>query len=49
MKCEKCGKLLHMDCSEITELNEHLKAEHGFTIDPLRTVFYGICAECADK
>ena len=46
-KCEKCGKLLHMDCSEITELTEHLRSEHGFTIDPLRTVFYGVCAECA--
>ncbi len=46
-KCEKCGRLIHMDCSEITELTEHLRCEHGFTIDPLRTVFYGVCAECA--
>ena len=47
-KCEKCGKLFHTDCQEVTELQEHFLAEHGFQIDPVRTVFYGICAECRE-
>lgn len=45
-KCEKCGRLIHLECSEITELEEHLSEHHGFRIDPMRTVFYGICADC---
>ena len=46
-KCEQCGKLIHMECEEIAALREHMKAKHGFVIDPLRTVFYGLCEECA--
>ena len=45
-KCEKCGKLVHLHCEEFKELCEHLKQHHNFLLDPMRTVFYGICAEC---
>ena len=45
-KCEKCGRLIHMDCHEITELQQHLAEHHHFLIDPLRTVFYGVCESC---
>ena len=24
----------------------HLQEEHHFTLNPLRTVFYGICEDC---
>lgn len=46
MKCEKCGKLIHLNCEEIDELFKHVSEEHGFLLDPRRTVFYGICAGC---
>ncbi|MBR0085346.1 MAG: transcriptional repressor [Lachnospiraceae bacterium] len=46
-KCEKCGKLIHMHCDELSCIAAHLKGEHGFMLDPMRTVFYGVCAECA--
>ena len=45
-KCEKCGKLIHLECHEIGQLSDHLSGHHGFKIDPKRTVFYGICSEC---
>ncbi len=45
-KCEKCGKLFHMQCEEITKLEQHMQGEHGFEINPRRTVFYGICRDC---
>ena len=48
-KCEKCGKLIHLQCDELSEIEHHLQAEHGFRLNPLRTVFYGICDECADE
>ena len=48
-KCEKCGKLIHMHCEEMTEMAEHLVKEHGFILDSKRTVLYGICEECYRK
>ena len=49
MKCEKCGKLYHLDCHEIEDLTRHLEEHHGFKVDPFRTVFYGVCAECSGE
>ena len=45
-KCEKCGKLIHMHCDELNELESHLYEHHQFRMDPKRTVFYGICDDC---
>lgn len=47
-KCSKCGKLLHLHCGELMEIQDHLQKEHGFMLDPKRTVFYGICEECGE-
>ena len=46
MKCERCGKLIHLECDEIAALEAHIAEHHDFRLDPLRTVFYGICREC---
>ncbi len=48
-KCEKCGKLIHLDCDELREVREHLLSRHGFRWDFGRTVFYGICEECLEE
>ncbi|WP_236354908.1 Fur family transcriptional regulator [Konateibacter massiliensis] len=45
-KCEKCGKLIHLQCDEVMNLGQHMLEHHGFEMDSLRTVFYGICDEC---
>ena len=46
LKCELCGRLIHLECDELEKLGEHVKTEHGFVINPLRTVFYGVCKDC---
>lgn len=46
-KCEKCGKLIHLHCEELEEIQTHLLDEHRFRMDPIRTVFYGLCENCA--
>ena len=46
LKCEACGNLFHIECDEIQELSEHLSKEHGFNLNPFRTVLYGICGAC---
>ena len=46
-KCEKCGKLIHLQCEELEKINGHLYREHQFRLNPLRTVFYGLCESCS--
>lgn len=48
-KCCVCGKLIHMHCDELPELQKHVLEHHGFSIDPVRTIFYGVCSDCAEK
>lgn len=47
-KCKKCGKLIHMQCNEVENLGQHMLEHHGFEMDSLRTVFYGICGDCRE-
>ena len=46
-KCERCGRLIHLHCEDLIGLQEHLAAAHHFHVNPMRTVFYGLCDECA--
>ena len=48
-KCEKCGKLLHLHCDELEGMQSHLYSEHRFRLNPLRTVFYGVCEQCMQR
>lgn len=48
-RCEVCGALIHMNCDELSLIKGHLFEEHGFKLDPYRTVFYGICENCSQK
>ena len=49
LKCEKCGKLLHLQCDMLEHIDAHLEEDHGFLLDTKRTVFYGICGDCRRK
>lgn len=49
LKCVKCGGLIHLDCSHISELCSHITAEHGFKVDLSKTVLYGICQKCGEN
>ena len=44
--CQKCGKLIHLECDEVEHLVNHIKDDHGFAIDVTKVNFYGICDEC---
>ena len=48
LQCEGCGAIFHMDCSHLGELYGHLLESHGFTINPRRTMFYGLCGKCRE-
>lgn len=49
MKCVKCDKLFHLDCKEITQLQEHILKNHNFKIDICKTILYGTCKDCLKK
>lgn len=48
LKCEKCGKLIHLECSELNTISGHINEHHGFAVNPLKTVFYGVCEVCKE-
>ena len=48
LKCEKCGKLIHMDCGFMGVVNRHIEQNHSFFVDIGKTVFYGLCGECKE-
>lgn len=35
-KCERCGRIVHLDCHQLAPLYEHLEHEHGFPSIPAR-------------
>jgi Fur family ferric uptake transcriptional regulator len=45
-KCKQCGKLTHLECDEVSEFGRHMLRHHDFEMDPMRTVFYGVCGDC---
>lgn len=49
LKCEKCGRLIHLECSHAMQTFDHLLEDHGFAVDLYRTVFYGQCRECREQ
>ena len=46
-KCTECGRLIHLHCDELEAIQSHLLEHHGFTLNPMRTVFYGLCGDCS--
>lgn len=49
LRCQACGRIVHLDCSHLRELCHHLETEHRFRIDPRRTVLAGVCAACGGE
>ena len=46
LKCDRCGKLIHMECDHLHDVKGHILKEHGFLIGG-SSVIYGICADCS--
>lgn len=46
MKCVYCGKLIHLECEYLNEIQTHVGKSHNFKIDKFKTVFYGRCDSC---
>ncbi|WFR56745.1 transcriptional repressor [Anaerocolumna sp. AGMB13025] len=49
MKCMKCGKVTHLECSFMKEIMEHLQLQHKFALQCRKSILYGLCDNCIDK
>jgi len=49
LMCTGCGKLIHMECSDLDRIFCHLSEKHSFKADPAKTIVYGECQECSRK
>ena len=46
LQCVKCGKVIHLDCHFMDEINEHIEEHHGFSIICKGSILYGTCEQC---
>ncbi len=46
LKCLKCGKTIHLKCSEANEFINHISIEHSFIVKESMTTIYGMCEWC---
>ena len=46
LKCLKCGKTIHLECSEANEFINHISNEHSFMVKESMTTLYGVCERC---
>ena len=44
--CDSCGTLIHLECEKLQKIYEHISDEHGFSVDGIKTGFYGKCKNC---
>ncbi len=49
LKCERCGKVVNIDCAELSHLYSHLSRQHHICINPGKTMFYGVCETCCSR
>lgn len=49
LKCVGCGKLIHLQCEHLAQLEKHVFEHHSFEVDNTKTVLYGVCKECRGK
>jgi Fur family ferric uptake transcriptional regulator len=49
LKCTSCGQLLHVKCTYLNSVHQHVLDHHHFLVDHTKTVLYGICHECQTK
>lgn len=46
LKCISCGQLIHVDCSFVEELSNHIISHHKFKLSKDHIIINGLCEEC---
>ncbi len=46
IQCVKCGKVIHLECSFMDTIEEHILKDYGISLLCENSILYGICEEC---
>ena len=46
LKCDSCGKVIHVDCDCVNDLFSHVTKEHKFSPSHEHIIIHGLCREC---
>ncbi|MBR3898505.1 MAG: transcriptional repressor [Bacilli bacterium] len=46
LKCESCGKIVHIDCDCIEDLSNHITNKHKFKLNRKHFIINGTCGDC---
>ena len=46
LKCNICGKTIHVDCECINDFSNHVLKEHSFSLNNNNIFISGICSSC---
>ncbi len=49
MECSTCGKIFHLDCEFMKEIEQHFIERHGFLLECSSSVLRGMCNDCKTK
>lgn len=49
LQCSECGKIIHLDCSYMDGIVEHISKHHNFELKCDNSVLFGLCKDCAEK
>lgn len=49
IKCTRCGRVMHLECSFMQDIKEHLLKSHDFALRCDGSVLYGLCGDCRGK
>lgn len=46
LKCVRCGAIIHLDCTFMDEISNHILNDHNFKLQCKNSVIYGVCSKC---
>lgn len=46
LKCNRCGRVYHLDCGFMDEIRRHIEGQHGFALKCESSVLFGECRNC---
>ena len=49
LQCRQCGKIIHLDCQLMKEIEDYLSVHHEFMLECSGSVLVGLCGDCKKK
>ena len=49
LQCRQCGKIIHLDCQLMKEIEDYLSVHHEFMLECSSSVLVGLCGDCKKK